>query len=167
MLAICIVTAPALADPGDPQFETPRAKAGEVWMTAMLAPGGAVAAPSKDKPLDYVAANRTKSCKAMKSGTAKDVKAVLKLKTCVVDSYKAAAGKESIKGQWAEYPADGIAAVASAFPASFAKQIQAQAKGSTVVEGHYSGNGLNFDAYLAMDADNHVHAIWITEEAFE
>ncbi|HVV85304.1 MAG TPA: hypothetical protein VHE35_19715 [Kofleriaceae bacterium] len=155
----------ARADDDEPKVDTPKAKAGEAWMGGMLAPGGSVAAPSKDKPLDYVTANGTKSCRALKQGTAKDIKALMKLKTCVVDSYKAANHGDPIPGQWMELT-DPNQAV-SAFPAKYARKLKAQAKGSTIVEGHYSGDGLNFDVYLALDGDDNVHAIWLTEEAFE
>ena len=53
------------------------------------------------------------------------------------------------------------------FPAKNGKALRAQAQGSTIVSGHYSGDGLNFDVYLSLDAKNHVHALWLTEEAFE
>ncbi len=158
--------ATARADDDEPLTDTAATKAGERWMTAMLAPGGAVAAPSKEQPLDYVTSNKTKSCKALKAGAAKDFKAAAKLKTCVVDSYKRAT-KDKIPGQWFELRAADLDGAVARFPAKNGKALRAQAKDSTIVTGHDSGDGLNFDVYLSLDAKNHVHALWLTEEAFE
>ncbi|CAN5916779.1 hypothetical protein BH11MYX3_BH11MYX3_30010 [soil metagenome] len=150
----------------EPKFDTPKAKFGEAWMTAMLAPGGSVAAPSKDKPLDYLVSNPYKPCKTLKIGTATDFKALARLKPCVVASYKGIS-KTPVTGQWMELGADAVETLKSTFGAKYAKQIIAETKDSTIVEGHYSGDGLNMDVYLALDRDNHVHAIWLTQDSFE
>lgn len=160
----CLGLSSARADDGDDMpTDTPATHAAEAWMKAMLAPGGSVAAPSKDRPLDYVTDNGTKSCKAMRAGTIKDFKVLSKLKKCVVDSYKAI-GESSVQ-QFFQLPSP--ATVLAVFPPKQAKRIRAAAKDATIVQSHYVGDGLNLDAYLALDADNHVKAIWLTEEGFE
>lgn len=154
----------ARADDDEPKTDTAATRAGEAWMKAMLAPGGSVAAPSKERPLDFVVANGTRSCRALKTGTAKDFKLLAKLKTCAVDSHKAIGS--STTTQWFELP-DGLGTVLGIFPAKYAKKIKAAARDATIVQGHYVGDGLNMDAYLALGADGKVKALWLTEEAFE
>lgn len=155
----------ARADDDEPLVDTPAVKAGQGWMKAMLAPGGAVAAPSKDKPLDYVITTAPKSCKALRTGTAKDFKVSMKLKTCIVDSYKEI--NATIDGQWRELRASDMTSLFAAFPGKYQKKLKAGVKGSTIVNAHFPGDGLNFDVYLALDADGHVHAVWAMQEAYE
>jgi len=155
----------AHADDDDPLLDTAGTKAGEAWMSAMLAPGGAVAAPSKDRPLDYVVINSTKACKAVKTGTAKDFKVAMKLKTCLTATYKALA-QTAPPGDWTELRASGLASMVSGFPTKYGKKIKAGAADSTIIQGHYVG-GVNMDVFLALDAYRHVHAIWVSEEHYE
>lgn len=157
-----LAASPARAD-DDLPTDTPATRAGEAWLKAMLAPGGSVAAPSKDRPLDYLVDNGQKSCKALRSGTAKDFKALAKLKKCVTDSYKAI-GEVGVV-QWFQLPS--AATVQAVFPPKLGKRIKALAQGATIVEGRHTGDGLDMDVYLALDADSHVRAIFLTEEGFE
>jgi hypothetical protein len=166
VVASCFALAPSAARAQDDDLptDTPATRAGEAWMKAMLAPGGSVAAPSKDRPLEYLVDNGQKACRALKAGgTAKDFKTLAKLKSCAVASYKAIG--ESSTTQWFQLPS--AATVLASFPSKYGKKIRAAAKGATIVEGHHVGDGLNMDVYLALDADNHVRAIWLTEEGFE
>ncbi len=160
----CATLSIARAD-DEPLHDTPAITKAQGWMKAMLAPGGAVAAPSKEQPLEYLVINSIKACKAMKSGTAKDFKVAAKLKTCVVAAYKAISSAP-IEAQWSELRDEDLPGLYSAFPPAHTKQLQAGAKGAKVVSAHYPGDGKNMDAFLVV-ADGRIRALWLREEAFE
>ncbi|HEY4176385.1 MAG TPA: hypothetical protein VGM90_06120 [Kofleriaceae bacterium] len=148
----------------DDGFDTPKALAGKAWVMTVLKKDAAVDAPTKDKPLDYVVVGSAKECKSVKQGAAKDDKAFAKLRTCLIADFKANGGTE---GQWMEIRPKQLDDVISELPRKYAKVLKAQAKDSTIVEGHFSGDGVNTDIFLALDASNHPHALWLAETQFE
>ena len=163
----CTNASLAHADDSDeePLQDTPAITKGQGWMKAMLAPGGAVAAPTKEQPLEYVVINSTKACKAMKTGTAKDFKVAGKLKTCLVATYKAIS-PTPVEAQWTELRDGDVPAKLALFPSKYKKQLKAAATGAKIVAAHYSGAGVNMDVFLVV-ADARVRAIWVREEQFE
>ena len=161
----CTSASLAHADDDEPLQDTPAITRGQGWMKALLAPGGGIAAPSKEKPLEYLVINSTKACKAMKTGTAKDFKVTMKLKTCMVATYKAIS-PTPVDAQWTELRESGIPTMVGLFPAKYGKQLKAAAKDAKIVAAHYAGQGVNMDVYLAV-GDGRIRAIWVREEQFE
>jgi hypothetical protein len=154
VLILCALASPAFAD------DTPQIKFARGWMQAMLAPGGAIAAPSKDRPLPYFVNVETKSCKKLKSGTATDGKAATQLKKCITDTYKLI-GKAP-ESLFVMYPTPKDLYVE--FPMQLAGKIKPVLEGAKVAQAQYLGLQHNLNVYFVFAPDDKLRAVLVTEE---
>jgi hypothetical protein len=143
----------------------------KAWLDPVLA-GGAIAAPTKDQPLEIVTNSDAKSCKKLK-GAARvtDAKGAKQIASCVVDAWRAVTKLEPANPEngewktgtaWQRLDAEDIESAAEGFPTrGQQKKALASAKGATVVRTTFTGEMRSLDVWLAIGADGKVRAVWM------
>jgi hypothetical protein len=153
--AALIVTAFAAVAHAEKPTDMSKITAGQKWVSSLLDPKAV--APTKATPVDYVVyASASKLCRGLDKGTAKDDKALAKLKACLVDTFDDLAQGHA-EAEWSEVPANSVA---KQFAKKYVPIITTGAKGKTVVAGHFDVADNDVWIYVALDDKQQVHAVW-------
>jgi hypothetical protein len=148
-LLLLLLTASALADPAK-GHDTLAVKAARAWLATVLDAKATVAAPSKDKPLDYVIASPAKSCEALRSGHATTAAAATRVQKCMVDTWKSLADSPPATRAVREWEPDkGF----GGFDKKYHKGMKASAKDATIVQAEHIGDGFTMTVSIVVAKD--------------
>ena len=161
VLVLMIVAATARAEP---EKATPAENAASAWLAALVDPKGAIAAPTKDKPLDYLIDSPAKSCRALKAGRATTPAEAGRVKKCVFDTWKGLADGPTPASAAREWDADKTF---DGWDRKYRKRMKEVARDATIVSIQYIGSGYTMNSSIVAAKDGTVRAIWMEHGEFE
>lgn len=140
---------------------------GSAWFMKAVK-GEEATAPTKEAPLEFVLDAAERSCRGVRSGTAKDKKKLVKVQKCLREVYtNLAAEGESVKAMeaWKEVPLNDLLDTLEGKAATKAKGVAAERK---VIFGRFdAGQGVDMNVYIAVGSDGVVAGVWVWMNVIE
>ena len=133
--------------------------AARTWYGGMLAQDGSVPAPSKSKPVHYLMPGDLASCASVKAGKATSAAVLKKVGACLAAVQKEMAD-DAPPHMWEVTIID---VVEVGFAKRHHKNIEAAAKGATLVNAVLEGNAA--DIYMAVAPDGTIRGVWVSQNA--